>query len=283
MPELPEVESVVRSLLGRIEGRRIAEAHLARPEMLHGHDLPIASLAGKRIASVSRHGKQITIRFEGRLSLLVHLGMTGKLILAEAARERPPHTHLVLALSRPKQEPRKPGQELRFIDPRRFGGLWLIRGCPADAPWHGRRIPPAGVDALELPWETFREAARRRRQIKALLLDQEPICGMGNIYCDESLHRAGIHPARRADTLREPALRRLWEAMRQVLREAVKAGGSSISDYRNANDDPGSFQIQHRAYGREGQPCTTCGRPIRRTTVAGRSTFWCPRCQPPAG
>ncbi len=274
MPELPEVESVVRSLAGRIEGRRIGAAHLARPEILHGHDLPIEALTGKRIRSIARHGKQITIQFEGDLALMVHLGMTGRLLLADAALVRPRHTHLVLPLSRPSQE-------IRFIDPRRFGGLWLIRGAPDDAPWRGRRVPPAGVDALDLPWETFRQAARRRRQIKALLLDQQPICGMGNIYCDESLHRAGIHPARRADTLREPALRRLWQAMRRVLREAVRAGGSSISDYRDGNDDPGSFQVQHRAYGREGRPCTTCGRPIRRTLVAGRSSFWCPRCQPP--
>jgi formamidopyrimidine-DNA glycosylase len=200
--------------------------------------------------------------------------MTGRLIVADRESEAVVHTHLRIAFERWRRE-------LRFIDPRRFGGIWLLDGRVGGAnEWFGRRLPPTAADPLTKSLEDFRRALNRRRQIKALLLDQRPISGVGNIYCDESLHRAQVHPRTRASELDATAVGRVWKSLRRVLEEAVRAGGSSISDYRTSDDEPGMFQLRHRVYGREGRACRRCGRAIVHLVVAGRSTFICPRCQP---
>lgn len=275
MPELPEVETVVRGLRQHLVRRVIEWVHLSRGDVTHGVGLPLcALLRGRRIERIERVGKQIRMDVEGSVSLFVHLGMTGRLLVADRDEEMEPHTHLRLTFRRRRQE-------LRYCDPRRFGGIWLISGAEGDGRlWVGRRLPPAGADPLEVSLGEFRSLLARARQIKALLLDQRVLGGVGNIYCDEALYRAGIHPRTPAGELDEAAVRRLRQVLRQVLAESIRAGGSSISDYRTADNVPGTFQRKHRVYGREGKPCRRCRTVIRRIIAAGRSSFLCPQCQP---
>jgi formamidopyrimidine-DNA glycosylase len=275
MPELPEVETVVRGLAKRITGRTIEWVHLNREDIIHGAAIPLcAALRGRRIRRVQRVGKQILIQPEGPRSLMIHLGMTGRLIAVHPETPIEPHTHLRITF-------RGCRLELRFYDPRRFGGVWLLDSeHPDEVGWIGRRRPPVGADALQLSLPEFRQRLRRHRQIKALLLDQESIGGIGNIYCDESLYRAGLHPKTSADRLSPADVRRLHRTIKQVLAEAIAAGGSSVSDYRTADNTTGWFQYQHRVYDHAGEPCRRCGTPIKRLVVAGRGTFICPKCQP---
>ncbi|HPD29005.1 MAG TPA: bifunctional DNA-formamidopyrimidine glycosylase/DNA-(apurinic or apyrimidinic site) lyase [Phycisphaerae bacterium] len=274
MPELPEVETVCRGVGQRITGYTIEQVHLNRADVVHGAAIPLcAALHGRRIKSIERVGKQIIIVTDGAVALMVHLGMTGKLIAVHPEMPIEPHTHLRIGFRGRKVE-------LRFVDPRRFGGIWLLGADSSRVGWIGRQRPSVGPDALTVSCEEFARRLARRRQIKALLLDQQVLGGVGNIYCDESLHRAGLHPAVRADRLSIEQIRRLYRTIRSVLAQAIKAGGSSISDYRNADNAPGRFQVRHRVYDREGQPCRRCKTAIRRLVVAGRGTFICPKCQP---
>lgn len=278
MPELPEVETIARGLARSLVGRAIAHTDARRRDVLHGDGGPIESLAGRRICDVRRCGKQVRILLDHDADpapvIYVHLGMTGRLLVTPDAEPIAKHTHLIFRFD-------DWDRQLRFCDPRRFGGIWLVRE-PQESPpsrWRGRRLPPIGADPLELTLPALRKILTRRRQIKALLMDQTPISGMGNIYCDEALFRAGIHPLMPADALAPEAVRRLRLAIRRVLTEAIRAGGSSISDYRNAENGRGSFQERHRVYGRQGLPCPVCRCPIERLVVAGRGTHVCPNCQ----
>lgn len=275
MPELPEVETIARGLARHLTGRRIAWAHLMRSDVVHGGPIPLcAALRGRRVRQVCRQGKQVRVALDSGRSLVFHLGMTGRLIVVDRDEPVEAHTHLRLTFQRWRRE-------LRFSDPRRFGGVWLVDdGASQSDAWLGRRLPPVSADPLTITLDDFRSALRRRRQIKALLLDQRPISGVGNIYCDEALYRSGIHPLARASELDTAAVARLWRALRRVLAEAIRAGGSSISDYRSADNQLGNFQVRHRVYGRTGKPCRKCGTTIEHLLAAGRSTFICPRCQP---
>ena len=281
MPELPEVETIARGLARRIVGRVIEWVRLSPLARVYGAAVPLcAALRNHRVRRVRRVGKHIEIDLEPAteageaFTLVVHLGMTGRLFVVPATDAIEPHTHLRITF-------RQRRFELRFCDPRRFGGIWLVpddrRGAATD--WIGRRVPPAGADPLAISLSEWRALLRRRRQIKALLLDQQTIGGIGNIYCDESLHRARLHPQALACNLDASATCRLRRAVRQVLAEAIRAGGSSISDYRRADNSPGGFQRRHRVYGRQGRPCRRCRTRIERIIVAGRGTFLCPRCQ----
>lgn len=274
MPELPEVETVVRGLLLRLPRRRISRVILTRVDIVHGDPEPLpAVLPGRRIQRITRIGKQIWMHLDDGREMLVHLGMTGRLLVARDDDPIQPHTHLRVQFDRSRLE-------MRFVDPRRFGGIWLLSaGWAKRACSPGRRVPPTGVDALTVRLPEFRKLLCRRRQIKALLLDQQPLSGVGNIYCDESLHQAGVHPLTRACDLDAAAVGRLHRALRRTLARAVRAGGSSVSSYRNVDDAAGFFQLQHRVYNRRGKPCRTCRTPIVRMVVAGRGTFICPQCQ----
>lgn len=270
MPELPEVQTVVAHLDAELRGATIETATVVRPDVvLRGARDLGRRLAGHEIVRVDRHGKQIVCRIGPDLELRVHLGMTGNLAVVSRSSAVLPHTHVRMTF-------RRRDDELRFRDPRRFGGLWLVDGDVAA----GRFSAPLGPDALAVEFPEFRRILGRRRRIKALLLDQSAIAGLGNIYVDEALHRAGIHPLRSAARLGSGRVRRLHESMRAVLAEAIAAGGSSLRDYRGADGEPGWFQVEHRVYGREGEPCVACARPIRRIVVATRSTHLCTRCQP---
>ncbi len=269
MPELPEVETIANGLQKRVSGDRIESVWLgSKPEPLKSPAREIArTLEGARVERVRRVGKHIVFDLQSPRNgshpqWIVHLGMTGRMLVASPETDLPKHTHLVARLAS--------GRELRFVDPRRFGRL-EVRA-------NGFRGP--GAEPLEIGAEDFaRLFHRRNAPIKALLLNQKLLHGVGNIYADESLFRAGVRPRRRANMLTRRELRKLHAALRQVLQEAIAAGGSSVSDYVDADGEAGFFQFQHRVYGREGEPCLVCKKKIKKIVVAGRGTHYCPRCQ----
>jgi formamidopyrimidine-DNA glycosylase len=271
MPELPEVQTVVARLDSRLRGAVVDSVRLLRRDVVkHGPLSLHAALARRTVQRIRRHGKRIIWDLDPEAEFNVHLGMTGNLVLVPEASPVGDHTHLRIRFV-------GIDDELRFRDPRRFGGVWLTEGGNADR--GGRFSKPLGPDALAIRLPDFRRLLRRDRQIKALLMDQQSIAGMGNIYCDESLNRARVHPLTPAAALNDDVVARLLRSIRSVLRSAIRAGGSSLRDYRDADGQQGWFQIRHRVYGREGLPCRRCGARIRRIVVASRSTSFCPRCQ----
>jgi formamidopyrimidine-DNA glycosylase len=295
MPELPEVESVVRSLRPLLVGRAIVEL-IAPAERRQGEwpatlrrllDRPPQHLREKvratRIAAVLRMGKNIQISLEplrssgngngGPRTLWVHLGMTGRLTAEDSDVAQSRHTHLIFALDH-AHDPAP--RWLHFADIRRFGRVRLtMDDAEAEQP-HAE----LGPEPLEVSCEEFILRLRARRaRLKAVLLDQSFVRGLGNIYADESLFRAGLHPAKIAARVRPEQAERLHCAAQQVLREAIAAGGSSVSDYVDGQGRQGWFQIHHNVYQRTGEPCNRCQTPIRKIIVAGRSTHFCPRCQ----
>lgn len=305
MPELPEVETIARGLARRVTGDVIESVWLgSKPEPLKSSAAEIAgTLESRRIVGVRRVGKHIVLDLEsvgvgraplrqaqGRLSpakglkqkkakaavggarpaqsekqataqWIVHLGMTGRLLVTEPGAEVAKHTHAVVKLAS--------GRELRFVDPRRFGRLSVAHGFEA-----------GGSEPLEVSLDQFVRLFRgRKTPIKSALLNQKLLRGVGNIYADEALFRSGIRPRRRAASLTREDLRRLHAALQEVLREAISLGGSSVSDYVDADGEEGFFQLQHRVYGREGEPCLVCKSQIKRVVIAGRSSHYCPKCQ----
>jgi len=270
MPELPEAETIARQLHRAMAGRTLGKVRLARTDIVHGDPRPLGKLLpGRRVASVSRRAKRVILCLDGGIELVFRLGMTGRMIVCQTDDPVEKHTHLRISIDETLNE-------LRFCDARRFGGVW----CLSDSKrFIGKPLGEVGLEPLDVKPATFRIALSRRRQIKALLMDQTVIAGLGNIYCDESLHAAGIHPLTRADTLNSDRASRLLRAIRMTLRKAIRFNGSTLMDYRDADGREGSFQKLHRVYQREGQPCGACRAPIRRIIAAGRSTFFCPKCQ----
>jgi formamidopyrimidine-DNA glycosylase len=318
MPELPEVETIARGLAKRITGEVIESVWLGqKPEPLKSPANEIAgTLEHSRIAAIRRMGKHIVFDLEpngtapkitkpgrdgaasrkrgssrrtsavpalaatGGLSehstlpskplssqppaqWIVHLGMSGSLQISDPHSEVAKHTHAILRL--------RSGRELRFVDPRRFGRLSVVNAGSFDA---------GGYEPLEIELELFTSLFRgRKTPIKSALLNQKLLRGVGNIYADESLFRAGIRPRRRAASISREQLRKLFLSVKGVLQEAIALGGSSISDYVDAEGEEGSFQLQHRVYGREGEPCLVCKTAVKRIVIAGRSSHYCPKCQ----
>jgi len=313
MPELPEVETIARGLAKRVTGDVVESVWLGKkkePLKSSASDI-VAALEQSRIAGVRRMGKHIVFDLDraGRTLLpakrrratgkrngsrplpkpeasmsstgadrnvrpiqapnltqsqwIVHLGMTGRLQVCEPMTEVEKHTHAILRLSS--------GRELRFVDPRRFGRLSVALAADFDA---------GGVEPLEVELEPFvRLFHGRKTPIKSALLNQKLLRGVGNIYADESLFRSGIRSRRRASTISRAKLGKLFVAVKEVLREAIALGGSSVSDYVDAEGKEGFFQLEHRVYGREGEPCLVCKTPIQRVVIAGRSSHFCPKCQ----
>src|SRR6266849_7628511 len=288
MPELPEVETVARGLRRAILGRRILSVTLGKTDFI---DDPVAleqHLPGRQIAAVERYGKFLLLRLmlpagvgssgsasigatngDGApASLLVHLGMTGHIAPHPASQPCEKHTHACFLLD--------DGRELRYTDARRFGRLAYL---PEEALL--AKLSAFGADALEVSAEDFVACIRSRRaRVKALLMDQHVLRGVGNIYADESLWRAKIHPAQLGARLSAKQARALRRVLQDILRKAIAMRGSSISDFVDAEGRPGEYQRHHRAYGREGKKCYRCGALIRRALVAGRSSYFCPKCQP---
>jgi formamidopyrimidine-DNA glycosylase len=268
VPELPEVETIARGLDKRVSGDRIESVWIgSKPEPLKSPARTIArTLEGSRIHHVRRVGKHIVFDLvansEGVRQWIVHLGMTGRMLVVNPEAEPVNHTHLVARL--------KSGRELRFVDPRRFGRL-EVRNATFAGP---------GTEPLQITFEEFAELFRKSKApIKAALLNQKLLHGVGNIYADESLFRAGIRPRRRAHTVTRPEYKKLHKALQEVLKEAIAAGGSSVSDYVDADGEEGFFQFHHRVYGRESEPCVKCKTPIKKIVVGGRGTHYCPKCQ----
>mgnify|MGYP001356557829 CR=1 FL=1 len=288
MPELPEVETLVREIRGRVSGHRIDAAIVARPDFIKSgtEDLP-ARLKRRTVTGVRREGKRILLDVDDGAVLMIHLGMSGRVTFEPAEAEPLVHTHVRIRLE-------GAADEMRLRDPRRFGGVWYCE--PMDkgkvarksqkVSKHGHAagasssLSPLGPDALTLKLRDFRRMCERRRQIKALLLDQRIVSGMGNIYCDEALFTARIHPAATAASLDSDRVRRLCDAVRATLNKAIAHGGSTLRDYVRSDGREGEFQKIHRVYGREDEPCVRCGVMIVRALIAGRSTHFCPRCQP---
>jgi formamidopyrimidine-DNA glycosylase len=280
MPELPEVETVVRGLRLSLPGRAIVEVRFGKTDFVDNPAEIAERLPGTRIANVTRLGKFIciglvadapSVAFTAPPSLLyfiIHLGMTGQLTLLRSGESVAPHTHGFFVLD--------DGRELRYTDIRRFGRMLLIQeSALADFTGH------LGKEPLEISAEEFcRYFGSRRARVKALLLDQRVLRGIGNIYADESLFRARLHPARIAENLTKKQLLALHRKVRQVLEEAILSRGSSISDYVDSEGNRGEFQLRHRVYQRDGKPCFRCKAKIRRVIVAGRSSHFCPGCQP---
>ncbi|HKW87454.1 MAG TPA: bifunctional DNA-formamidopyrimidine glycosylase/DNA-(apurinic or apyrimidinic site) lyase [Candidatus Acidoferrales bacterium] len=280
MPELPEVETIVRGLQGILPGRSVASVQLGKTDFIDDPGALEQYLPGCEVTQISRHGKFIVLKLKQNkkvaagadrnsqdLLLLVHLGMTGQLTVNAAAALTPPHTHVRFLLD--------DGRELRYTDIRRFGSIRVIPQTQSE-----KYLAALGADPLEIDGIGFRGlTSNRRARIKALLLDQHVFRGMGNIYTDESLWRARIHPARLGSDLRPQESAKLFRAIRKILCEAIHLRGSSISDYVDAGGERGEFQLRHRVYQREGKKCFRCGSVIRRIIVAGRSSYFCPQCQ----
>jgi formamidopyrimidine-DNA glycosylase len=282
MPELPEVETVARGLRQTILGRRIMSVALGKTDFIDDPSALEQHLPGRQIEAVERYGKFMLLRLSAvngetraagngdaiPASLLVHLGMTGQIAPAPAAQPLEKHTHVCLLLD--------DGRELRYTDARRFGRIaYLTKALLAE------ELAGFGADPLEVNKREFADRiCGRRARIKALLLDQGVLRGVGNIYADESLWRAKIHPARLAANLNKKQVETLRRVLQDILQKAIVLRGSSISDFLDAEGQPGEYQRHHRAYGREGKNCYRCKTPIRRAIVAGRSSYFCPRCQP---
>jgi len=282
MPELPEVETVARGLRETILGRRIVSVGLGKTDFI---DDPVAleeHLPGRTIEAVERFGKFMLLKLSAAApterapsngnaspaSLFVHLGMTGQMAPTPAALPKAKHTHVWMLLD--------DGRELRYTDTRRFGRIAYLTKESLSQEMEGQ-----GADPLEVTKEDFARRIRSRRaRIKALLLDQSVLRGVGNIYADESLWKAKIHPARLGAKLSAKEAEALRRELQKILWKAIALRGSSISDFLDAEGEPGEYQQHHRAYGREGKGCLRCKTTIRRGIVAGRSSYYCPKCQP---
>ncbi len=288
MPELPEVETIVADLRPHLVGRTIERCELSFPTIVR-HPEPeefIDGVTGMRIESVGRRGKFILIGlapspgFAGHFPtrgeellpvLVVHLGMTGQLRLVDEVTPLAKHTHAVFFLD--------DGRQLRYRDPRRFGRLLL---GTEEALLSANKMPVLGPEPIDPDFaadELYRRLRKRKSALKAVLLDQGAIAGVGNIYADESLHRARLRPSRIANTVSRRSARRLHESLRESLELAIANRGSSVDTYRDAWGDAGTQQEKLLVYGRAGEPCFTCGRPLSMIRIAGRTTVFCRRCQ----
>jgi formamidopyrimidine-DNA glycosylase len=280
MPELPEVETVARGLRLTVLGRRILSVTLRKTDFIDDPSLIERHLPGRRIEAVERYGKFMLLRLsaaqgEGnspngdttRAALLVHLGMTGHIASTAVAEPWEKHTHASFTLD--------DGRELRYTDARRFGRLAYLSAELLPAELEG-----FGADPLEVSAQEFATRIRSRHsRIKALLLDQTVLRGVGNIYADESLWRAKIHPAKLGASINKNQAVVLHRALQDILKKAIAMRGSSIANFVDGDGNPGGYQQHHRAYGREDEKCYRCGTIIRRAIVAGRSSYFCPKCQ----
>ena len=273
MPELPEVETVRRRREPVLTGRRFERVEIGDPRLVRPYepDEVAAELQGERVASVERRGKYLILRFETGRVLLIHLRMTGSLRHSASGLDDDPHRRALVRLD--------DGSDIAYRDVRRFGTWLLLEPGELDA----YLAPRLGEEPLDAPFTATRLGqllAKRRAPVKAVLLDQRTLAGMGNIYVDEALWRAKIHPLRPAQSLEPNELRRLHRAVRTSLEHGLARQGSTLRDYKLPDGGSGSMQHEFKVYGRGGEPCDRCGTPIAKIRVAGRGTWFCPTCQP---
>jgi formamidopyrimidine-DNA glycosylase len=276
MPELPEVETVRARLEPVLTGRRFVEVEIADPRLVRPYEPAevAAELEGERVAAVERRGKYVIVRFESDRVLLIHLRMTGSLRHSRAGLGEDPHRRAVVRLD--------DGSDVAYRDVRRFG-TWLVLEPGELAPYLAERLGDEPLDALFTVARLGERLAKRRAPIKAALLDQRTLAGLGNIYVDEALWRGRIHPLRPAESLDRAELRRLHRAIRAALEAGIARQGSTLRNYALPDGSSGSMQHEFKVYGRAGEPCDRCGTPIAKTKVGGRGTWFCPACQPEAG
>ena len=271
MPELPEVETIVRNLSSKLKGLEISSVRIIYPPVLRNKKPSLINdLKGRKVVDVRRRGKMLLINFERNLSLLIHLKMTGQLLFYPGGKPWDKHTHFILSFKDEKNE-------LRFRDVRKFGFISCLRNLDISC---ADELKNLGPEPLEIDFSLFKKLFQgRKARLKSLLLNQNFIAGIGNIYADEILFQAKLHPLTPASHLGDDDLRRLLKAMRGVLRKAIIHKGSSIRSFTNAEGKRGKFQNYHQVYGRESQSCFICRENIKRIRLGGRSSFFCPRCQ----
>lgn len=266
MPELPEVETVVITLRPRVTGQKIVGVTLHRTDIVTPKEIRLAPLLrGRTIVSVDRRAKRIVLTLDDCNRFYIHLGMTGQLVVERADAQLKPHTHFVLDLE-------GGARQIRFRDPRRFGGIFWLGTDSADG--------DLGPEPLTLkPAQLSKLLQKTSRPIKAALLDQTLIAGLGNIYADECLFLSGIHPLTAANRLNRDQISRLNRAIKLTLRRAIAAKGSTLRDFVTADNAPGEYRSKHKVYDRAGEECIRCGTLIKRIVLSGRSTCFCPSCQ----
>jgi len=276
MPELPEVETIRRQIAPSVAGQRILSAQVTHPRAVRGYGTPtsfVAAITGRRVLDVRRRGKVLLLPLDSGDSLLVRLGMSGRLQVVDPDALSAPHTHVILLLEN--------GRELRFIDPRTFGGMTLATGHDPDRMVELGHYGPEPLDDAFTPETLMTILAAKRAGIQVVLMDQSQVAGIGKIYADEACFLAGIHPQRSADSLSPDDITRLHAAIRQVLSHSIQVRGTSSQDaaYRDAHGDTGGFQHFLHVYQRANQACRVCGASIEYRPIQGRRMHFCPRCQ----
>jgi formamidopyrimidine-DNA glycosylase len=272
VPELPEIEVLRRSLAPRLLGRRILDVDVSNGDLREPVEVSSlrAAVRGRRVTGLGRRAKYLLIDLDGDSSLVVHLGMSGRLTLVPVGAAREDHEHLAFRL--------EGGDRLRFRDPRRFGLVLALPRHRLESDRHFAHLGPEPLDGLT--GETLRRAAARRRgPVKSFLMDARVVVGVGNIYACEALHRAGIHPARSVRRIASRRWASLAEAVRETLEAAISEGGTTLNDFADGDGNEGYFQVSLAVYDREGESCARCGRVIRRMVQGGRSTYYCGGCQ----
>lgn len=270
MPELPEVETVARDLRALLTGRSLTGVRRSRKGLRQAWSRSWEKkLVGRRVDAIQRRGKWLLLGLDDGAFLMVHLGMTGRFTVVDPSAPSDKHTHVVFPLDNTN--------ELRFRDPRRFGSVTYFADHTSWEEFLAGRLGPEPWD-LD-PTVFHAQLERTRRPVKAVLLDQTVIAGVGNIYADEACFAARVDPRRLGNAVRPPVAERLLSSVRDVLTRAIESRGSSIRDYVGGNGSTGGFQHKFQVYGRTSEPCPNCTRPIRSIRLAGRSTHYCPRCQ----
>ncbi|MEO7795031.1 MAG: bifunctional DNA-formamidopyrimidine glycosylase/DNA-(apurinic or apyrimidinic site) lyase [Thermoanaerobaculia bacterium] len=272
MPELPEIEVLRRSLEPRLAGRRVLDVQVHAPALREPLDRrALATLSGRRIERLRRRSKYLLIEVERGATLVIHLGMSGRLTLAPSATQREAHEHLSFSLDG--------GERLRLRDPRRFGVAFVAATAGLDADRHFHHLGAEPLDPALSGAQLAGLARGRRGPVKSFLMDGRLVVGVGNIYATEALHRAGIHPARSVARIGAERWQRLAVAVVEILERAIVEGGTTLNDFTDGTGREGEFQGSLAVYGRAGEACPTCGSTLRRIVQGGRSSFYCPRCQ----
>jgi formamidopyrimidine-DNA glycosylase len=271
MPELPEVETIVKGLQKAVVGKKIKDVNVIFPGIVKQNSNNFKKNVGKsEIVGVRRRGKFTLVDLSNGRTILTHLGMTGSFLFLKSSTLLNKHDHLVVKFYQSQKE-------LRYNDPRKFG---KIKSFSTSKEENISDLKKLGPESLNISFSDFVTLFQKRKgRIKSALLNQQIIAGLGNIYADESLFEAKIHPQQKADKLSPQKLKKLHQGMQKILKKAIKAGGSSIENYHNVDGEIGSFQLQHRVYGREGLPCKRCRSKIKRIKISQRSSYFCPRCQ----
>ncbi|MEW5766377.1 MAG: bifunctional DNA-formamidopyrimidine glycosylase/DNA-(apurinic or apyrimidinic site) lyase [bacterium] len=270
MPELPEVETIVRGLKEKIPGQQINRVKVNLDKVVKGDKKDFGlRLTGLAFQDVRRRGKMIVFHLSEGWSLVVHLKLTGQLIYTQPEAPVAKHTHIIFELER--------GNQLRYLDLRQLGFLLLARTDQVD---NLPQLTELGTDALEISSQDFGKLiSSKRGAIKSLLLNQSLLAGVGNLYSDEALHRAQIHPLQPANTLTPSQIEKLYQAIRKILIKAIELKGSSVDNYVDSEGERGAYQAFHQVYDREGKSCFQCGQPVKRIKLGSRSTYFCPNCQ----